>query len=507
MEGRPLAMEFFKNFEIYGNRQKRERHFIIHSGPTNSGKTHDGIVAISQSKEKCLYAAPLRLLALEVFERFNREGIPCDLVTGEEKVVGDESRVVSCTMEAINFDCRYDVAVIDECHMIKDNDRGPAWTNAILNVVARTIHLCCDQSAVPLLQAIIQELGDYSDVVKHERNTPLLVDPSRFEYPGSVQNGDALIAFSRKAVLALAADLKKQGVPVSVIYGKLPPRVRREQYTLFNSGKTNVVVATDAIGMGLNMPIKRIVFMEDMKFNGSSMENLTDFEIKQVAGRAGRFGMYDAGLATVYPGGCHISKTDLAATIAQELPPIKKAKLGVPDHLYAKCKCHEHVTILHDHWLEMEINNKLFEKESTAEKDMIIEAYRKTFQKYSFNGTQINLLFKTNFNLMGDSGFVQIMLDDYGNKRALSRPKYHDGSLEDMERYSHQLDVFYSFANNFLCKYKEDEIVNQKEGVAKGILKFLMKKHSKIAKRCLTCGKELPWNFIHKRCDECHFGI
>ena len=179
--------------------------------------------------------------------------------------------------------------------MIADSQRGYAWSRAILGIRAKEIHVCCAAEAVPLLQKLIEDCGDVLRVVQHHRHTPLIVEENSFLFPRDVKKGDALIVFSRKKALQVVQGLGKHGISSSVIYGNLPPETRRKQVELFLNGETEVVVSTDAIGMGLNLPIQRVVFLETEKFDGIDMRELTSQEVKQIAGRAGRKGIYDCG--------------------------------------------------------------------------------------------------------------------------------------------------------------------------------------------------------------------
>lgn len=122
---------------------------------------------------------------------------------------------------------------------------------------------------------------------RYERKTELVCEDRPFAFPDDVREGDALIAFSKKSVLDVAGRLEEAGIASSVIYGSLPPEIRRRQTRMFNEGMTKVAVATDAIGMGLNLPVRRIVFMQTDKFDGVSRRPLRIPEVKQIAGRRG----------------------------------------------------------------------------------------------------------------------------------------------------------------------------------------------------------------------------
>ena len=270
-----------------------DRRFILHVGPTNSGKTHDAIARLMEEKDG-LYLAPLRLLALEMYDKMNREGVPCDLLTGEEHEEVPGANVISSTIELCDYSRHYKVAVIDEAQMIADKYRGAQWTKAICMVDAEEVHICLAPEALHIIKSLILEFGGRFSLKKHFRLAPLHYTGG-FRSLKDVRAGDCLIVFSRRSVLSLSAELSDAGINASVIYGALPPTSRREEVRKFTSGETTVVVATDAIGMGVSIPIKRIVFMETEKYDGTVTRSLNYTEIRQIAGRAGRFGIYDIG--------------------------------------------------------------------------------------------------------------------------------------------------------------------------------------------------------------------
>ena len=243
------------------------RHFILHIGDTNTGKTYEALEELKIANEG-VYLAPLRLLALEVQEKLNNCGVPCSMTTGEEEDIIEGAKHMSCTVEKLDIDKKYDICVIDEAQMIDDNDRGWAWTNAILGVYADKIHICLAESAKEIVIKLIELCNDTYEIKEHKRNTKLIFEKESFKYPNDIKDHDALIVFSRKNVLAVASDLESKGIKTSVVYGALPYSVRKNEVRKFLEGETKVVVSTDAIGMGMNLPIKRIVFLESIKFDG-----------------------------------------------------------------------------------------------------------------------------------------------------------------------------------------------------------------------------------------------
>ncbi len=217
------------------------------------------------------------------------------MLTGQECIQEENSRITASTVEMADFDELYEIAVIDEAQLVADADRGHSWTKAILGLRAGEIHICMSPAAETAITHLIELCEDSWEIRRYERKTALICEDEPFAFPEDVRPGDALIAFSKKSVLDVAGRLEECGVDASVIYGSLPPEIRRRQMQLFNRGKTSVVVATDAIGMGLNLPVRRIVFLQADKFDGVSRRPLTVSEVLQIAGRAGRYGIYNSG--------------------------------------------------------------------------------------------------------------------------------------------------------------------------------------------------------------------
>jgi ATP-dependent RNA helicase SUPV3L1/SUV3 len=246
------------------------RKVIMHVGPTNSGKTYHALRALAAS-EAGLYAGPLRLLATEIFGRLNKGDIAptggdtsiphprvCNLLTGEEqRIIDPDAPLISATVEMVPLTKKFDVVVIDEIQMIASPDRGNAWTQALLGLNANEIHLCGEESAVPLVKQMLKGCGDELIINRYERLTPLEIAPKSLEgVVKRVQPGDCVIAFSKANIFALKTLIEEEtGLKCAVVYGRLPPEVRVEQAEKFNKGLDNysVLVASDAIGMGLNL--------------------------------------------------------------------------------------------------------------------------------------------------------------------------------------------------------------------------------------------------------------
>lgn len=277
--------------------RNKKRRLIAYLGPTNSGKTYQAMEQLTKAKTGC-YLAPLRLMAMENADRLNNEGIPCDMITGEERLLQDNAKHVSATIEMLDTSQEVEVAVIDEIQMLSDADRGWAWTQALIGVAADTVIMTGSPDALPMIKHIANMLDEEVEVIQCERKSPLSV-LKKPRSIGKLLPGDAIIAFSRREIFELCVAVRAQGHSVALIYGNLSPEVRRKEAERFRTGDADILIATDAIGMGLNLPIRRILFYDYHKFDGRSVRKLHPSEIRQIGGRAGRYGINDEGFVTL----------------------------------------------------------------------------------------------------------------------------------------------------------------------------------------------------------------
>lgn len=244
--------------EWYPAARALQRTIHLHVGPTNSGKTYQALQRLRTSKHG-FYAGPLRLLAQEVYSRFNDEGIPCSLITGDDVRLPKEgtSRIVSNTVEMVNVGKEYEVGIIDEIQMIADPVRGSAWTRAVLGARVKELHLCGEARTVPLIRELMALTGDTLEIHRYERLNPLQVmDKSLDGDLRNLQKGDCLVSFSRIGIHSLKAEIEKAtGKRAAIVYGSLPAEIRKQQADLFNDPDNDYhfLVASDAIGMGLNL--------------------------------------------------------------------------------------------------------------------------------------------------------------------------------------------------------------------------------------------------------------
>ena len=239
----------------YPQARRMKRKVIFHAGPTNSGKTFAALEKLAACKIG-VYCGPLRLLAHEVYDKMNQRGIACNLRTGETIIEDKRISLYAATIEMANLGLEYNVAVVDEIQMISDPHRGWAWTQALLGLRASELHLCGEPSAINLVRNLISGTGDSFEIRHYERLTPLSVSKTHVRGLHSLQAGDAVVAFSRSDIFLLKSAIEKATrFKVATIYGNLPPETRAEQAKLFNDSENSlqILVASDAIGMGLNL--------------------------------------------------------------------------------------------------------------------------------------------------------------------------------------------------------------------------------------------------------------
>lgn len=480
----------------YPEARGMKRHFILHIGPTNSGKTYQALERLKHAY-RGIYLGPLRLLALEVYDRMMTSGIPCSMITGEEAIRTPGSFVQSSTIEILDIREVYDIAVIDEAQMMADENRGSFWTRAILGVRAEEIHVCCSGTAEGLLIRMIKRCGDTYDIVRHERNTKLEFLPERYDMNKDVQPGDALIAFSKKNVLAIAAALEKRGIKASVIYGNLPPQTRQEQVRLFTEGINQVVVATDAIGMGINLPIRRIVFMNTVKFDGTDKRRLRAEEIRQIAGRAGRYGYYDVGYVQ-----SALDMEYIGKKLEEPFYPLKKARIGFPEVL-------------------LDIDMELDEIIEAWEKTRNLPMYDKISMAESIKKYRYLRNYRKGLPYMDDRKFVLSLITcpfDVKDREVLKlwlkyceNPQKErdcpmlpsDFSLEGLESYYKQLDLYIQFSGRMNWVIDREEVASNREWAQHEIGELLKEDKGQFEKKCRGCGKTLPWDYAYPICNHC----
>ena len=481
----------------YPEARAMSRHFILHLGGTNTGKTYAGFQRLRKAATG-VYLAPLRLLALEAQETMLDMGVRCSLTTGEEEDRREGDTHVAATAEKLDIAARYDVAVIDECQMISDKERGFAWTRAILGVLAPEIHLCAAPEARDLLIRIIESTGDTWEEVHHLRKAPLVCMRRAVDFD-DVQPGDALITFSKIGVLSIAEDLRQRGKEPAIIYGALPYSTRRKQMEGFLAGDMEYVVSTDAIGMGLNLPIRRIIFMDTRKFDGVERRDLKPAEIQQIAGRAGRYGMYDKG---------YVGATENLEFIREGLeavvPPLQEAVAGFSE------------LVLQVDFDLLEVLTEWNKMPTTAPYVKLdVSRYISLIGKIREAGFTLTREQELRCaNIPFDETEEELLQLFYAFLRAVKEgqplrqpelPEKHSAwTLPLLEQYCRMLDLYFSFSKAFGCPIDQDALYDKREEVAESINQILLYNLRNNIRFCARCGAALPLHQAGRLCNSCY---
>lgn len=479
------------------------RRFILHVGPTNCGKTYHALERLKTAGNG-VYLGPLRLLALEVYERMMEQGVPCTMLTGEECIYQENSRVISSTIEMLDIDQSYDIAVIDEAQMIEDPDRGHSWTRAILGVQAQEIHICMSAAAKNVVTHLISLCGDEWECNEYERKTPLQFENQPFSFPEDVQAGDALIVFTKKSVLDIAGRLEREGIHTSVIYGSLPPEIRRRQIRLFESGKNRVIVSTDAIGMGLNLPVRRIVFLQDKKFDGRQKRGLTVPEIRQIAGRAGRFGIYDTGYVNAMG---QEAWEYIGSRYAVQEQELSRVSLGFPLVLL---DMDEPLDVILKTWKSVEpdppfekisIDEMLFLYEKAYHVRKAIEGFEDKHMLYRMLTCSIDIKNKDIVELWLEycKSYTADVVLEFPNSAMCS-----ERGLQRYETYYKMLDLYHQFSTRVGKDVDTERLEHEREKTESNIMGYLAGNKRAYIMKCRYCGKTLPFGYEFTVCEQCH---
>ena len=293
----------------YPEARGMQRRIIFHSGPTNSGKTYHALDRYFNAKSG-IYCGPLRLLATEIFHKASDKNVPCDLITGEERIFAISPREPAnhsaCTVEMCSVSTPCEIAILDEIQMIRDPQRGWAWTRALLGLCAEEIHLCGEVAAIDLVKEFTSMTGDSFEVRSYKRLTPLVFLDKALDTFDNTKPGDCIVCFSKNDIFYASRELEKRNKEIAVIYGALPPATKLAEAKRFNdpNDPCKIMIATDAIGMGINLCINRIIFFSLMKptintKGEKEMDLISTSQGLQIAGRAGRFGTpFDCGYVT-----------------------------------------------------------------------------------------------------------------------------------------------------------------------------------------------------------------
>ncbi len=254
-------------------------------GPTNTGKTFLAIETML-SFETGMMGFPLRLLAREVYDKVIKKVDPrkVALITGEEKIIPANAKYYFCTVESMPVDKILEFVGIDEIQMCSDHERGHIFTDRLLNLRGEKLTMFMGSNS---MRNIIEKLEEDIEYIDRKRLSKLTY--SGHKKISRIERKSAIIAFSAEEVYAIAELIRRQKGGAAIVMGSLSPKTRNSQVSLYQSGDVDYLVATDAIGMGINMDLNNVYFSNLKKFDGKKLRRLKLSEISQIAGRAGRY--------------------------------------------------------------------------------------------------------------------------------------------------------------------------------------------------------------------------
>ena len=503
--------------------RKMKRELVLYVGPTNSGKTWRSLNALAEA-ESGVYLAPLRLLALEGQEELEKRGKATSFLTGEERDLKPDARFVSSTIEMLNLEAEVGAVVVDEVQLLADERRGWAWLAAVVGAPANKVIMTGSPDCVEIVKDLASYLGETLTIHECQRYTELRIadEPMRMR---DVRRGMAIICFSRRDVLRIKNLIQENSEhKVAVVYGNLSPQVRREEARRFREGEADILVATDAIAMGLNLPVSEVLFYKTEKFNGEEMVPLTTSEVRQIGGRAGRFGFAQFGVVN--------------ALDAKSLAFIREALSGTPPMLeppYYVAPGRNHVRIISDVLATTSLERILaffdraieFSDERFARSNIDELSYLSTFvdERLPFLDVSERLTIASApvaiRNETVVDWFLNRMLYCFKDPReeeeadpdhlddlfTAARHFEHDAAktlneLRDAEDYLKTLTIYAWLAFRYPEVFiRLDECEVRREAVSAFVERSL---RSTQEKNCAACGVKLPADFAYKVCEDCH---
>ncbi|MDU8927502.1 helicase-related protein [Alisedimentitalea sp. MJ-SS2] len=330
-------------------------------GPTNTGKTHYAIERMLGYRTGII-GLPLRLLAREVYDRIVRARGPnvVALITGEERIVPDRAQYWVCTVEAMPAGMGADFVAIDEIQLCADPERGHVFTDRLLH--ARGTHETLFMGAATMRRPILALVPEVEFLSRERMSQLSYTGPKKIS---RMKPRSAIVGFSVDGVYAIAELIRRQRGGAAVVMGALSPRTRNAQVEMYQSGEVDFLVATDAIGMGLNLDIDHVAFSSLSKFDGRRMRELAPNELAQIAGRAGR-GMSDGTFGVT--GEARDLPPDMAEAIVDNaFTPIRKLQWRNTDLTFGRL---DHLI----HSLEQKPQNEWFAKAREADDLMALKA-------------------------------------------------------------------------------------------------------------------------------------
>lgn len=488
--------------------QNTDTNYVLHIGPTNSGKTYHAVNRLKEAKNG-IYLCPLRLLSFEVFDKLNEEGFPCNLITGEEQIIVDNASFTASTIEMMNYDKEYEVVVVDECFMIGDAERGKSWLKALLESKSKEIHLILNKESEKIITNILDRTNKKYTKKNYKRLTPLKVNEAPFKLKKPLPK-TCFITFSRIGVLKYKNYFEGNDQKVSVLYGNLPPEVKKKQIKRFIDGETDVMVSTDVIGMGLNLPCDNVCFLDIEKFDGKLTRRLTPIEIRQIGGRAGRFGKSKVG----YVGSHEKHQIEYIKSKIDQDYEIKRSVFGLSYDIFAMFPEDFNVIKRLQFFSQMKVipdNLKDLVEKETIDRYMsqVDEKLDRIELNHAWN-------FLTAPVKDGSRIYWHKVLNRFCKNNFIPTPNIEEDfkitgvdSCEKAESTLMEIDIYLYLTNNAnfsncYDKKEKDYVIENKKALIEKIDAFLLKKLSCSKKKCKDCNRVISINYPYNTCENCY---
>ncbi len=493
--------------------QNTNTKYIIHSAGPNSGKTYQALKRLKESNGKCLYLSPLRLLCYEISDKLNNEGFPCDLVTGEERILIYNSKITSSTVEMCDYNNYHDIVIIDECVMLSDKFRGCHWLKAILQVKAKEVHIILNKEVEDLVNKILTITNKKFTINRYERLVPLEISKNIYNYD-DLPNRTAIVCFSRIRCIMLKVMLERKGYTVSLLFGNLPPEVKKKQIERFNNGETQICVTTDVIGFGLNLSLDYVLFDAIEKYNGEENTLLTPSQLNQIGARAGRYLLSDKGIVSAFNSkDLRYIKNNIYTFIETKNTyfPIDENIINIlpRNTIYEKLLLFNELD-----FIPLELK-EFIKRQDTKQ---LIDILQKSNIEYKLDNIiddKIKLIWKLITLPISDLNFeyFNTIIKNINNNKLIDIPKMtinnitSNTELSEAESICSQYDLYlYGVRNKYLSKYfieYIDLVLENKEIIVNLIDNYIVDSKKMGIKLCSKCKKDIGIETPHKMCDKC----
>ncbi len=479
-----------------------ETNYIIHCGKTGSGKTYNAIQRLKEVGSG-VYLAPLRLLAFEIYDKLNSEGHRCNLVTGEEQIESRNAKITSSTIEMLNYSEHHEVVVIDEAFMLGDKDRGKSWLRAIVKSKANEVHIITSEESLDLIAQLLTITSRNYKVVNYEMLQQFKFTESKFVLNSNMPNKGVFVTFSRLDVLLNKKKLENLGKSVSILYGNLPPEVKKKQIDLFISGEAQLMVCTDVIGMGVNVPCDYIVFLTNEKFDGEKVRKLNPTEVRQISGRTGRYGLSS--------NNSFVSATNnhALADIKQKYETkvtIKKTFLGLDYDMF--CALGNKATIKQriSHFIKSDIIPPTLSNHVVKEPVTRYLEIEPIVQNKEFDlATQ--WAFLTAPVKRNNMDYFRTIVRRYKTDKVLFIPSNVDIMADTfwLENKISEIELFLNLSRNLNHESNEkDFVMDIKTKMIAELDRILLDKKLATKKKCKLCDTKLDITYPHPYCNPCY---